>query len=73
MRLLLGMIFGAILTVAFAYYYDSMHTSSVATGANASTNRSMVNWDVVETNWNSFKIKAQAGWADLKARVDRSS
>jgi hypothetical protein len=32
----------------------------------------MVNWDVVEANWNSFKIKAQTGWTELRARVDRS-
>jgi len=72
MRLLLGMILGAILTVGFAYYYDSMQTSSVATGPAAGTNRTMVNWDVVEANWNSFKIKAQTGWTELRARVDRS-
>jgi hypothetical protein len=71
MRLLLGMILGAILTISFAYYYDSMHTSSVATGPSAGTNRTMVNWDVVETNWQSFKIKAQDGWAGLRARIDR--
>jgi hypothetical protein len=68
MRLLLGIILGAVLTVGFAYYYDSMHTSSLATG----DNRPMVNWDVVESNWNDFKIKAQSGWTELKARVDRS-
>jgi hypothetical protein len=71
MRLLLGMILGAILTVAFAYSYDSMQTSSVATGP-AAGKRTMVNWDVVEANWNSFKVKAQTGWTELKARVDRS-
>lgn len=69
MRLLLGMILGAVLTVGFAYYYDSMHTSSVPAAGN---NRTMVNWDVVESNWNDFKIKAQSGWTELKARVDRS-
>lgn len=72
MRLLLGMILGAILTVAFAYYYDSMHTSSVATGPAAGTNRTMVNWDVVESNWQTFKVKAQASWTELRSRVDRS-
>lgn len=72
MRLLLGMVLGAVLTVGFAYYYDSMHTSSVATGPAAGSNRTMVNWDVVESNWNDFKIKAQSGWTELKARVDRS-
>lgn len=72
MRLLLGMILGAALTVGLAYSYDSMQTSSVATGPTASTNRTMVNWDVVGANWNSLKDKAQAGWTELRARVDRS-
>lgn len=72
MRVLLGMILGAILTVAAAYYYDSMTTSTVATGPSATTNRTMVNWDVVEANWNSFKTRAQQGWVQLRARVDRS-
>jgi hypothetical protein len=66
------MILGAILTVSLAYYYDSMQTSSVATGPTAGASRTMVNWDVVESNWNSFKVKAQAGWTELRARVDRS-
>jgi hypothetical protein len=69
MRVLLGMILGALLTVAVAYYYDSMATSTVATGPGATTNRTMVNWDVVETNWNSVKIRAQESWAQLRSHV----
>lgn len=69
MRVLLGMILGAALTVAVAYYYDSMSTSTVATGPSATTNRTMVNWDVVETNWNTFMSRAQESWAQLRARV----
>lgn len=69
MRLLLGMILGAILTVSFAYYYDSMQTSLEAAGPSG---RTMVNWDVVESNWHNLKVKAQNGWTELRARVDRS-
>jgi hypothetical protein len=72
MRVLLGMILGAALTVAVAYYSDSMRTSSVAAGPAATENKPMVNWDVVQLNWNIVKQRAQAGWADLRARVDRS-
>jgi len=72
MRLILGMLLGAILLIAGAYYHDSMRTSSVASGPTASENRPMVNWDVVETNWNSFKIRVQEGWASLRARIDRA-
>jgi len=71
MRVFLGMILGAILTVAAAYYSDSMRTSSVASGPTAAENRPMVNWDVVEANWNIVKERAQQGWADLRARVSR--
>jgi hypothetical protein len=72
MRLILGMILGAILLAAGAYYHDSMTTSTVATGPGASENRPMVNWDVVETNWKSLKVRVQEGWADLRARINRA-
>ena len=71
MRLILGMILGALLTVAVAYYSDSMSTSSVASGPSATENRPMVNWDVVQKNWNGVVERAQQGWADLRARVNR--
>ncbi|HWV43729.1 hypothetical protein [Pseudorhodoplanes sp.] len=73
MRLILGMLLGALLLVAGAYYHDTMHTSTVASGAAATQNRPMVNWDVVETNWNSFKIRVQEGFADLRARINRAA
>ena len=72
MRLILGMLLGAFLLVAGAYYHDSMSTSTVAAGSTAAEQRPMVNWDVVETNWASFKVKIQEGWADLRARITRA-
>jgi hypothetical protein len=71
MRVFLGMILGALLTVGVAYYSDSMRTSSVASGPSATENRPMVNWDVVQSNWNIVKERAEQGWADLRARVNR--
>jgi hypothetical protein len=65
------MILGVLLTVLFAYSYDSMATSSVATGPAASTNRTMVNWDVVEARWNALRERARDDWNRLAARVDR--
>ena len=67
MRLIVGMLLGALLLVAGAYYHDSMQTSTTAPQA-----RPMVNWDVVETNWNSVKLRVQEGWADLRARINRA-
>ena len=72
MRVLIGMILGVILTVVAAYSVDSMNTSTVASGPNATDNKQMVNWDVVQTNWKPFKERSQQGWSDLRARVDRS-
>jgi hypothetical protein len=71
MRLILGMVLGAALLMAGAYYHDSMSTSTIASGPNAAEHRTMVNWDVVEANWNTFKVKVQEGWASLRARIDR--
>jgi hypothetical protein len=71
MRLILGMLLGALLLIAGAYYHDSMQTSTVASGPGATENRPMVNWDVVEANWNRFKIRLQDGFADLRARINR--
>jgi hypothetical protein len=72
MRLILGMLLGALLLIAGAYYHDSMQTSTVASGPGATENRPMVNWDVVEANWNSLKIRLQDGFADLRARINRA-
>lgn len=72
MRLILGMLLGALLLVAGAYYHDSMQTSTVASGPSATANRPMVNWDVVEANWNSLKVRLQDGFADLRARINRA-
>ncbi len=72
MRLILGMVLGALLLIAGAYYHDSMQTSTVASGNTAAQNRPMVNWDVVESNWNSLKLRVQEGFADLRARINRA-
>jgi len=66
MRLLFGMILGAALTVGGAYVSDT------ATKSTSAEQRPMVNWDVVEANWNSFKAQLQTGFADLRARINRA-
>jgi hypothetical protein len=62
MRLLLGIILGAVLTVGGAYLYDSNHALS-ADSAAASAQRPMVNWDVVGTKWQHLTERARAEWA----------
>ena len=58
MRVLIGIILGAVLTVGGAYLYDS-HT---AQASSASAQRPMVNWDVVGTKWNHLTERARAEW-----------
>ena len=65
MRLLLGIILGALLTIAGAYAYDSS-TGRAANGLTptaASGQAPMVNWDVVSANWDLFK-------SDVRERAD---
>jgi hypothetical protein len=57
MRLILGMILGAALTIGGAYVYD---TSSKGPDA-----RPMVNWDVVAKNTDSVVIMIKQSWAKL--------
>jgi hypothetical protein len=58
MRLLLGMILGALLTVLAAYSYDNID-------GRASGGRTMVNWDVVRDNWH----EVQANLRDVGNRM----
>jgi hypothetical protein len=66
MRLLLGIILGAILTVGGAYLYDS-HVMNTA--AQSSVQRPMVNWDVVAHKWDRLAELARAEWNKLRAQA----
>jgi hypothetical protein len=61
MRVLFGIILGGILTVGGAYIYDSSHPLSAA-NTQASTERPLVNWDVVGTTWDRVAHRARAEW-----------
>ena len=56
MRLLLGIILGAALTVGGAYVTDT------ASGAEA---KPMVNWDVVAKNLDTVTTLAKEGWKKI--------
>jgi len=64
MRVLIGIILGAVLTVGAAYLYDS-HLTSGSSGPSANAQRPMVNWDVVNTKWNHLAERARAEWNRL--------
>lgn len=61
MRLILGIILGALITVGGAYVYDTAHTPPTATA----TERPLVNWDVVATKWNGLAARARTEWTRL--------
>jgi hypothetical protein len=60
MRLILGMILGAALTIGAAYVTDT--AAKPGAGADA---RPMVNWDVVGRNVDSLTATIKQGWAKL--------
>ncbi len=62
MRLLIGIILGALITVGAAYVYDSAHAPPTATAA---TQRPLVNWDVVATKWNGLAARARTEWTRI--------
>lgn len=61
MRLILGMILGAAITIGGAYISDTA-TRSPTPGVDA---RPMVNWDVVRTNVDHVTALIKQGWAKL--------
>jgi hypothetical protein len=61
MRLLLGMIIGACLTVGAAYLYDS-HNALNATTASATAQQPLVNWDTVSVKWQHLTERARSEW-----------
>ena len=69
MRLLFGIILGALLTIGGAYISDTM-TAGEAAVANpdrpsGTVARTMVNWDVVGENWRLLRIRVSEGWNRL--------
>lgn len=67
MRLLLGIILGALLTVGAAYLYDNHHAAE-AMNAPAQAQRPLVNWDVVAAKWAHLTTRARAEWNHIASR-----
>jgi hypothetical protein len=68
MQTFFGMILGALLLIGGVYVYDSMQTSSVASGQVAQANRTIVNWDVAKADWNRLKARAHEDWVKISSR-----
>jgi hypothetical protein len=72
-RELLGLILGAILTIAGAYAYDSS-TGRLANGLTATAaggQAPMVNWDIVSAKWSLFKTDVRQSADNLERRIRR--
>jgi uncharacterized protein RhaS with RHS repeats len=68
MRFLLGIIVGIALTIGGAYIYDSSGTGAADTSSTATTGRPMVNWDVVDKNWQRATSRVRREWDKLAAK-----
>jgi hypothetical protein len=68
MQTFLGMILGALLLAGGVYVYDSMQTSSVANGQVATTNRTIVNWDVAKADWDALRDRAHKDWVRISSK-----
>ena len=72
MRVLFGMILGALLTITAAFVHDTWATGPSATtgsGTGPLTQRNMVNWDVVDDNWRTVRQRASETWSTLSHKI----
>ena len=71
MRVLLGMIFGALLLTGTVFVADHWTSEPTTTGSATVTiaSRPMVNWDVVSDNLRMMGERAHAGFARLSHMI----
>jgi len=67
MRLLLGIIIGALLTVSVAFVADNWNAP--AKTSDAIEHRTMVNWDVVDENLRIVRHRAHEMWTKLSHKM----
>ena len=65
MRLLFGIILGALITVGAAYVYDAAHAPATTTAAAA---RPLVNWEVVDAKWTGLTNRARTEWTRIAGK-----
>jgi hypothetical protein len=64
MRVLFGMILGALLLVGGAYMYDS-HNALDAVNTPATAQKPLVNWDIVSVKWQYVSERARTEWSRI--------
>jgi hypothetical protein len=72
MRVLLGMIFGALLITGVVFVADHWNSEPPTTTGSATVTiatRPMVNWDVVGDNLRVMRERTHAGWAKLSHMI----
>jgi hypothetical protein len=69
MRMLFGMVLGALLTVGAAFFHDTWNAGASANTAPSAEQRPMVNWDVVDENWRVVRQRAREAWTTLSHKV----
>lgn len=66
MRFVLGIVVGIVLTIGFAYLSDaSISPSTNGSGQTTLEQRPMVNWDVVNRDWQNFTSGVRNAWHKL--------
>ena len=68
MHTFVGMILGALLLIGGVYVYDSKQKSSVANGQTAQATRTLVNWDVVASDWHAIKTQVHDDWIRISSK-----
>jgi hypothetical protein len=71
MRVLFGIVLGAMLTVGVAFISDTWATAPTTTGSDATTvdHRTMVNWDVVGHNVRIARERAREAWVRVSQKI----
>lgn len=67
MRFFLGLVVGVLMTVGVVYLADASISGTSSTTAQVDQ-RPMVNWDVVDKNWQNFTHGVRNTWNKLAAR-----
>ena len=68
MRVLFGMILGALLTIGTAFVHDNWSSNPAAAPSASVADGRMVSWDVVGANWRIVRERARGTWTMLSQK-----
>jgi hypothetical protein len=67
MQTIFGFIIGVAVTIGAAYMHDARINAPSLSPNATTTERQMVNWDVVGANWRDLKASVSHGWRKLQS------